>query len=161
MLKFRTRRSWLPTAFLVVATVAYCTTPTPSNAAGASARQAIAADYAKIDAAISSRNIAKALTFCTPDFTQTGTDGISADLTAVKREAKLEATGITSAQNQTRILSLTQTGKKAVATIRQILRVTTGHQRLSETEKETDTWVDTPRGWRLHSSVVLSEVTGN
>jgi hypothetical protein len=148
--------SWVPVTSVAVAIgVVYAAGP-PAH----SVRKMIVANYAQIDAAISRRNLAEALSFCTPDFIQMGTDSIPETLSQVRLEAKLEAKSITAAQNQTQVLRLVQVQDAVIATIRQTMRVSTARAHMSETEMERDTWIETVRGWRLHRTVVLSESVG-
>jgi len=125
------------------------------------ANQAIALAYRHMDTDAAHRNVDAELNYCTPSFIEVKPSGKKMTLDEVRYNAKEYFESADSVSSHTKIVKFAQHGNQAVVTTKQseIIDGMAGAKRVSihSVETDRDTWTQTPSGWRMSGSVILSE----
>jgi ketosteroid isomerase-like protein len=126
----------------------------------ADAKKAITQNYNAMNAAMQKKDAGGMVAYMTPDFLQIGPKGEQVRLTDFRSTLEQSLTAMKSIRATTNVskVTLDGTGKKASASVRNVVKMvqtnpqTNKDSTLVGTEDAVDTWVKTPKGWRLQVS---------
>lgn len=139
--------------------------PPVADKATEEAKKAVAAAYAKLDAAFTDKNLAPLDEIFVPDFTQAGKDGQTRTLAQLKQLNQASLAAAETVLYRTALLSFTlskQNPKEATATQRTYLEITlVNPQNQQETRivarsRSEDSWIQTETGWKCKRIKILN-----